>query len=52
MYPRWRYKKDDARIIFDEEQELRLGGEWFDTPTELAASQIRPKVITKKVKKS
>lgn len=27
-------------IITDEEHEQRLGGEWFNTPTELAASQL------------
>lgn len=43
MYPCWRYKKSDigiiSKIIFSIEEETRLGGTWYDTPTELEAAQ-------------
>lgn len=43
MYPCWRYKKSDigiiSKIIFSIEEEQRLGGEWFDTPSELESAQ-------------
>lgn len=53
-YPCWRYKKSDigiiAKIIFNVEEEERLGGTWYDTPTELEAAQpIGAVIVPKKV---
>lgn len=49
MYPCWRYKKSDigiiAKIIFNIEEEERLGGTWYDTPTELEKAQTPKKSV-------
>jgi len=45
MYPRWRYKQGEAKIIFNIEEELHLGGVWYDTPTELEKALAQPEIV-------
>lgn len=40
MYPCWRYKEGETKIIFSLEEEQRLGGIWYNTPTELELAQL------------
>lgn len=44
MYPCWRYRELDGgmegKVIFSADEETRLGGVWFSTPTELEQSKV------------